>query len=63
MKFMGDLSFAIYFDLETTSGKKIYNFDEDCTLYAVYYALVVAFHLGLEIEKFFVARSFSNTFE
>ena len=63
MKFMGDLSFAIYFDFETTSGKKIYNFDEDCTLYADYYALVVAFHLGLEIEKFFVARSFSNTFK
>ena len=31
-KFMGDLLFFIYFDLETTTGKKVYNFDEDVTL-------------------------------
>ena len=32
MKFMGDLPFSIYFDLETTTGKKFYNFDEGATL-------------------------------
>ena len=37
MKFMGDLPFSIYFDLETTRGKKVYNFDEDATLYPVSY--------------------------
>ena len=29
VKFVGDLSFSIYFDFETTSGKKIYNSDND----------------------------------
>ena len=32
MKFMGDLPFSIYFDLETTTGKTFYNFDEGPTL-------------------------------
>ena len=63
MKLMGDLPFAMYFDFEATSGKKIYNFDEDCTLYPVSYVFVVAFHPGLDIEKFFVVRSFNHTFE
>ena len=63
MKFMGDLSFAIYFDFETILHKKIYNFDKDCTLYPVSYALVVAFHPELDAEKFFVVRSFNHTFE
>ena len=29
IKFMDEVPFAIYFDFETTSGKKTYNFDED----------------------------------
>ena len=33
MKFMGDLPCSIYFDLENTTDKKFYNFDEDATLY------------------------------
>ena len=44
MKFMEDLSFSIYFHLETTAGKKVYNFDEEATLYPVSYAFVIAFH-------------------
>ena len=31
MKFMGDLPFFIHCDLETTTGKRVYNFDEDTT--------------------------------
>ena len=62
IKFMGDLPFAIYFGSETTSGKKIYNFDKDCTLYPVSHAFVVAFHPKREIEKNFVVRSFNHTF-
>ena len=63
MKFMGDIPFSIYFDLETTTGNKVYNFDEDATLYPVSYAFVVAFHLSLNIEKRPVVRSFNHTFE
>ena len=63
MKFMGDLPFSIYFDLETTTGKKVYNFDEDATLYPVSYAFVITFHPSLNIEKISVVRSFNPTFE
>ena len=28
---MGDIPFWIYFDFETTTVKKVYNFDEDAT--------------------------------
>ena len=62
MKFMGDLSFSIYFDLETTTGKKVYNFEEDATLYPVSYAFVIAFHPSLNIEKISATRSFKHTF-
>ena len=58
MKFMSDLLFAIYFHFETTSGKKIYNFDKDCTLYSVSYAFVNAFHSVIDIEKIFVVKRF-----
>ena len=63
MKFTGDLPFSIYSDFETTPGRKIYNFDEDSTLYPVSYAFVVAFHPSLIIDKIFVVRSFNHTFE
>ena len=62
MKFMGDIPFSIYFDLETPTVKKVYNFDEDATLYPVYYALVVAFHASLNTGKIPVVRSFKHTF-
>ena len=63
MKFMEDLLFPIYFDFETTSGKKIYNFDDDSTLYSVSYAFMVAFHPKLNIGKLFLVKSFNHTFE
>ena len=63
MKFMGDIPFSIYFDLEVTTGKKIYNLDEDATLYPVSYAFVVTFHPFLNIEKIPIFRSFNHTFE
>ena len=63
MKFMGDFPFSIYFDLGTTTGKKVYNFDEDATLYPVFYAFLIAFHPLLNIEKMLLVRSFNHTFE
>ena len=61
MKLMGDILFSIYFDFETTSGKKIYYFDDDSCLCLVSYAFVVAFHPKLSLEKIFVVRSFNHT--
>ena len=63
MKFMGDLPFSIYFDFEATSGKSIYNFDEDSTLYPLSYSFLIAFQPDLNIEKIFVVRTFNHTFE
>ena len=60
MKFMADFPFSIYFDFETTTGKKVYNFEEDASLYPVSYALVVAFHPSLNIEILSVVRSFNT---
>ena len=60
---MGDVPFSIYFDFETTCGKKVYNFDKDVTLYPVSYAFVVAFHLSLNLDRIFVVRSFNHTFD
>ena len=33
VKFMGEVSFAISFDYEATSGKKTYNLDQDTKLF------------------------------
>ena len=63
MKFMGDIPFSIYFDLETTTGRKVHNIDKDATFYLVSYAFVVAFYLSLNIEKICVVRSFNHTFK
>ena len=63
MKFLGGLPFSIYFDLETTAGKKVCNFDEDATLHPVSYAVVIAFHPSLNIEKILVVRSFNHIFQ
>ena len=63
MKFLGGLPFSIYFDLETTAGKKVCNFDEDATLHPISYAVLIAFHPALNIEKMSVVRSFNHTFQ
>ena len=62
MKIKADLPFSIYFDLETTTGKKGYNFDGNATLYPVSYAFVIAFHSSLDVEEISVVRSFNHTF-
>ena len=60
MKFTADFPFSIYFNFETTAGKKVYNFEEDASLYPVSYAFVVAFHPSLNIEILSVVRSFNT---
>ena len=63
MKFVGDVPFSIYFDFKTTADKKVYNFEEDASLYPVSYTFVVAFHHLLNLEKLSVVRSFNHTYE
>ena len=62
-RFMGDLPFAIYFDIKTTCGKKAYNFEEGVELYPASYSIVVAFHTDLCIKRTFIHRSFAHMFK
>ena len=63
--FMGDVTFAIYFDLEKTCGKKeVFDVDKcNNRMYPVSYCFIVAFHPSLELKKISVLRSFNDTFE
>ena len=63
VKFMDDLSFAIYFDYETTCGKKACNFDDEASMYPVSYAFVVAFHPSLNLDRLFVVKSLNHAFD
>ena len=43
MKLMGHLPFSIYFGLGTTTGKNVYNFDEETTLYPCFCDSILPF--------------------
>ena len=60
--FMEDLPFSINFDLETTCGKKIYEFQEAAEMFPISYAFIVEFNLCLNLDRVFVVRSFNHTF-
>ena len=60
---MGDLSFAIYFDFPTTSGRESYSLFDEASVYPVSNAFVVAFHPELDLERIPVVRSFNQTFD
>ena len=49
---MGEVSFAISFDFEATSGKKTYNLDQDTNLYPVSYNMGIPFHQNQILIKF-----------
>ena len=64
-KLLGDLSFTVYFDLETTCGKKLY---EDFTdpiknMYTISYCLIIAFNPSFHLSNITVLRSFTDTIE
>ena len=59
---MGELPFSVYFEFETTSRKKVCEFEENAELYTVPYAFVVALNPELKQNRIFVERSFSHTF-
>ena len=62
---MGELPFAVYFNLETTCGKKeFYNVEKSGKdMYPVSYCFVVAFQQSLGLDRITVLRSFNNSFE
>ena len=63
--FMGGQPFAVSFDLETACGKKgCYNVKKcDTKMYPVSYCFVIAFHLGFNLDRITVLRSFNDSFE
>ena len=61
-KFMGEVPFSIYFDFETTCGKKSFEFDNESELWLVCYAFAVAFNTMLKLDRIFVETSFSHTY-
>ena len=63
VRFIRELPFAVYFDLETTSGKKIYEFHQEVKMYPVSYAFVIAFNPYLKPDRISVVRSFNHSFE
>ena len=55
--------FQFIFILRPLQTKKVYNFEEDASLYPISYAFVVAFHPLLNLEKLSVVRSFNDIYE
>ena len=53
----------MYFNLETTCGKKIYEFLEEADMYPVSYAFVIVFNPSLNLDQISVVRSFNHTFK
>ena len=62
---MGDLPFMMYFDLETTCGRKLFEhaLDPVRTMYPVSYCFIVAFNPSLHLNKITELRSFNDSAE
>ena len=50
---IGDLSFSIYNDFETTTGSAIYH---DAKIFVVSYCMIVAFHAKLKMLRLVIYR-------
>ena len=57
---MGDLTFIVYFDFETTTGDSV---TDDKKMFVVSYCQIYAFHPSLNLEKVVTFRSFQQNFE
>ena len=57
---MGDLSFTVYFDFETTTGDSVLL---DKIMYVLSYCQVYAFHLKLKLPKIVVFRIFQQNYD
>ena len=63
IKYQGDLPFAIYADFETTAPNCDFTSPENSTMSAVSYAIVIAWHPKLNLQRQFVVRGFNHTLE
>ena len=64
-RLLGDQPFTIYYDLETTCGKKLYEAFTDLSknMYPVSYCFIVALNPSLYLNKSTVLRSFTDSIE
>ena len=63
-RFMGEQPFTIYFDLETTYGKRQIQYIDgsEKNMCPVSYCFIVAFHPALHLERITILRSFNDSF-
>ena len=54
---LGDLSFAIYYDFETTTGSVVFF---DAKMYVVSYCMIIAFHPDLNLPQLYIYRSYDH---
>ena len=56
-KFMEDLSFAIYFDFEMTTGNDLFL---DKKIYVISYCLIFSFHPKLKMDRIVALEVFNK---
>ena len=63
LKKMGDITFTMYFDFETSTGTTSQNHLEDVEMDQMFYSLIFAFHLKLQLDRKVIIRSFNHSLE
>ena len=63
LKKMGDITFTMYFDFETSTGTTSQNHLEDVEMDQIFYSLIFAFHLKLQRDGKVIIRSFNHSLE
>ena len=63
LKKMGDITFTMYFDFETSTGTTSQNHLEDVEMDQMFYSLIFAFHLKLQLDGKVIIRSFNHSLE
>ena len=59
----GDITFTMYFDFETSTGTTSQNHLEDVEMDQIFYSLIFAFHLKLQLDGKVIIRSFNHSLE
>ena len=63
LKKLGDITFTMYFDFETSTGTTSQNHLEDVEMDQIFYSLIFAFHLKLQLDGKVIIRSFNHSLE
>ena len=63
IKYQGDLPFSIYADFETTAPNSDFTSPENATMFAVSYAIVLAWHPKLNFPRQCVVRGYNHSLE